>query len=113
MTSFKHSDTQIGIVKEWRRNLGWLAIAEIEESKYGKKAKIVSFINTAPASEEDKERNYRKKSNNQIGEIPRDYSGLIVSSSQMEGTRCERWYWVIKEGLIVGNGETIEEALNN
>jgi hypothetical protein len=112
MTSFKHSDTEIGIYKEWRRNLGWLATASYKESKYGLKAEIINFISTKPFSEEDKARNFKRKVNKQIGKVPSNYSGLIVSSSPHQGKKCERWCWWAQEGKLVANAETIEEVIS-
>lgn len=111
MTSERIDNNSIQIKKCFSKGVGWVATAEYyKEGKYWK-TKIVNFLNTEPINEEEKQKNYRKKSSYHKCVFPKDYSGLVISSSQYEGTRCERWYWLIKNGEIVKNAETLEKLI--
>lgn len=109
MTSEIRANNEISIVKEWKRTLGWVALASFyKEGRYFK-TKNEKFLSTKPINEQETQLNYKKKSNIQSCVFPDDYSGLIISSSQYEGTRCERYYWFVKNGNIIKHDDNLDD----
>ena len=95
--------------KHWAKNQGWVALADVEKKGAYYNATNYQFLASKPLNEEEATKNHKRKHCLHICQIPKDYTGLIVSESSRYGERkCEKWFWQSINGKIIKNGESIE-----
>jgi hypothetical protein len=85
---------------------GWVAMCD--RSEWGMVNLV--FLERTPIDEKNNQLSIEGKIHRVSVEIPRCYTGYLVSESAVFGVKSQRWYWFVEDGRITNDGDRLTKV---